>query len=149
MNSTATVTQISSSLNPSTYGSAVTFSTLVNSDGTNPTDTAATFFDSATNIGSAPVATTASTTNLLPYSQNTTQATWGPYCGSSANQSPATAPDGSLTATQIVLPSSFTCGSGNSWGTIDSIVGGSQAGPVYTVHAWLRGGAGRGRIVWS
>ena len=110
-----------------------------------PTGTV-TFFDGATNIGSSPVATTASTTNLLPYSQNTTQATWGPYCGSSANQSPATAPDGSLTATQIVLPSSFTCGSGNSWGTIDSIVGGLQAGTVYTVSAWLRGGAG-GEVV--
>ena len=120
VNSTATVTQISSSLNPSTYGSPVTFSSSVNSNGTNPAPTGTvTFFDGTTNIGSSPVATTASTTNLLPYSQNTTQATWGPYCGSSANQSPATAPDGFLTATQIVLPSSFTCGSGNSWGTID------------------------------
>ena len=120
---------------------------MVNSNGTNPAPTGTvTFFDGTTNIGSSPVATTASTTNLLPYSQNTTQATWGPYCGSSANQSPATAPDGSLTATQIVLPSSFTCGSGNSWGTIDSIVGGLQAGTVYTVSAWLRGGAG-GEVV--
>jgi MBG domain (YGX type)/Bacterial Ig-like domain (group 3)/FG-GAP-like repeat len=141
-----TVTQITNSTpNPSTYGSSVTFTALVNGDGATPSPSGSvSFFDGATNLGSASVTPTASTTNLAPYSQSLTTAPWGPYCGVATNETPnaVAAPDGTVTATKFVMPSSFTCGSGVSFGAFDSIAGGLQAGTVYTASVWLRGNVG-------
>ena len=145
VNKGATVTQISSSPNPSTYGSSVAFSVLVNGNGATPSATGSvSFFDGATNLGSASVTSTASTTNLAPYSQQLTGSTWGGYCGPTSNMTPnaGAAPDGTITATKFVMPSSFTCGSGVSFGALDSIVGGLQAGQIYTASVWLRGANG-------
>ena len=147
---TPTVTQITKSTpNPSLYGSSVTFSVLVNGDGASPAPTGTvSFFNGATNLGSASVTTSASTTNLAPYSEAITTSPWGPYCGAATNQTPnaVAAPDGTITATQFVMPSSFSCGSGVSWGAIDSIVGGLITGQSYTTSVWLRGASG-GEVV--
>jgi hypothetical protein len=144
-----TVTQITNATpNPSTYGSIATFSVLVNGNGATPGPTGTvTFFNGSTNLGSTSVTATASTTNLVPYSQQLLTSPWAGYCGSTSNVTAnAAAPDGTDTAFEFVMPSSFTCGSGVSWGVLTSIVGGLQPGQVYTSSIWLRGGAG-GEVV--
>jgi len=147
-----TVTQITNSTpNPSTYGSPVTFSVAVNGNGATPSPTGSvTFFNGSTNLGSASVTATASTTNLAPYSQQLLMSPWSGYCGATSNvtlnTSDLNAPDGTETATKFVMPSSFSCGSGVSWGVVDSIVGGLVAGQSYTTSVWLRGANG-GEVV--
>jgi hypothetical protein len=144
-----TVTQITNSTpNPSTYGSFATFSALVNGNGATPGPTGTvTFFNGSTNLGSASVTATASTTNLVPYSQQLLTSPWSGYCASTSNVTAnAAAPDGTDTAFEFAMPSSFTCGSGVSWGVLTSIVGGLQAGQVYTSSIWLRGAVG-GEVV--
>ena len=144
-----TVTQITSSTpNPSTYGSLATFSVLVNGNGATPGPSGSvTFFNGATNLGSVSVTATSSTTNLVPYSQQLLTSPWAGNCVSTSNMTGnAAAPDGTDTAFEFVMPSSFTCGSGPSWGLFTSIVGGLQAGQVYTSSIWLRGAVG-GEVV--
>ena len=117
-----TVTQITNSTpNPSTYGSIATFSVLVNGNGATPGPTGTvTFFNGSTNLGSTSVTATASTTNLVPYSQQLLTSPWAGYCGSTSNVTAnAAAPDGTDTAFEFVMPSSFTCGSGVSLGRFD------------------------------
>ncbi|WP_263357652.1 Ig-like domain repeat protein, partial [Acidicapsa ligni] len=135
------VTQVSSGINPVTYGQNVTFRALVNTEGGVPTGTV-TFKDNGTTIGSAAVSPI-STTNLLPYSQQFGGVSWSWYCGSTSNvtvnTSAITAPDGTNTATGIVVPNSLTCGGSGAWGAIDTIPTGLTARQTYTVSVWLRG----------
>ena len=152
VNQGGTSTQISSSLNPSAYGTLVTLSALIQTGDVAPTGSV-TFFDGSTNLGTASVTST-STTNLLPYSQQITVSPWWSYCASSGNYWPnvtpntsaVTAPDGSSTATQFVMPSTYVCMSGPSWGAIDFVSGGLITGETYTVSVWLRGAVG-GEVV--
>ena len=80
---TPTVTQITKSTpNPSLYGSSVTFSVLVNGDGARIGLTGTvSFFNGATNLGSASVTTSASTTNLAPDSGGHHNLSRGPVLG--------------------------------------------------------------------
>jgi hypothetical protein len=137
-----TVMEIKSSPNPSAYGAPVTLSALVDTGGKMPSGDVS-FLDGSNEIGIANITAT-STTNLLPYSQQFTNAPWSGYCGTTSNVTPnaAAGPDGSVTATKFVMPATFTCGSGVSSGIIDSIAGGLIAGNTYTVSVWLRGAIG-------
>lgn len=140
-----TVTETpSASQNPSVQGLPVTFSTYVDNGGADPTPTGTVnFYNGAANLGSANLSTV-STTNLAPYSQNFLNASWSPDCGASRNQlaDGAAGPDGTMTATEIVIPHPIpTCnGSGvASIGAYDAIPGGLEAGTVYTASVWLQG----------
>jgi RHS repeat-associated protein len=88
-----------------------------------------------------------STTNLIPDSMQVGGSSWGLYCAGNSNgmvlDTPAvSAPDGSNTATQFTMPSSFSCGSAGPWGALTNIQGGLTVGDTYTVSAWLRGAVG-------
>lgn len=144
----ATVTQVSSSLNPSTYGNSVTLASTVNTGGSTPTGSV-TFEDGGSSIGTGAVSTV-STMNEAPYSQQIgNSATWGGYCGPLTNMTMNTtavaAPDGSNTATQFVIPSTSngTCGeTGSSQGALEEIAGGLVNGQSYTISIWARGAVG-------
>jgi RHS repeat-associated protein len=94
--------------------------------------------------------TSGSTTNLLPNSAQIGGSNWSPYCGGSTGMvldtSSVPAPDGSQTATQFTMPSSYICGSSLPYGALTSIAGGLTTGATYTVSAWLRGAVG-GEVV--
>ena len=140
----STATELYSTPNPSVYGQNVTFSSRIDTGGGGPTGNV-TFSNGGTNIGSG-AASLVSTTNLVPYSQQFTNYTWGGYCGPMTNVTPNTtdfkAPDGSQTATKILTPGTITCGSTPSVGALSSIPGGLTPGQTYTVSVWLRGANG-------
>lgn len=143
-----TTTQTTSTLNPSVYGQSVTLTTLVN-DGGGQVGGTVTFEDDYAPIGTASTSLVSST-NLIPYSQSIGNSSWGPYCGSASSitqnvSSPA--PDGTLTATSITTPSSFSCGGAGAWGAIGTVAGGLTAGTTYTVSVWLQGNTGDSVII--
>ena len=144
-----TVTSVSSNVNPSTYGQSVAYAALINTEGGTPTGSV-TFKNGSTTLGTATPAVT-STTNLLEYSQQFTNSAWGGYCGSpsniTGNTTDLTAPDGSQTATKLVMPSVSSCGGGGTWGAIATVPGGLTTGQSYTASAWLRGTT-NGEQVW-
>jgi hypothetical protein len=147
----ATVTELSSSVNPITVGQNVTFTSLVDSGGSVPTGTVG-FQDGGTNIGTgSPNEVT--TTNLVPYSQQFGTSPWSGYCGSTSNMvlnsADLTAPDGTSTATKFVIASPLTCGSATSWGVLTTIPGGLQVGQIYTASVWLRGANGGENIAFG
>lgn len=77
---------------------------------------------------------------------------WGAYCSAyTSNMTLDTpvvsAPDGSQTATQFVIPSTVQCGGSGTWGALIEVPGGLTAGNTYTVSAWLRGAAGGEQVV--
>ncbi|HEY1257073.1 MAG TPA: hypothetical protein VGF01_20065, partial [Terracidiphilus sp.] len=88
----------------------------------------------------------ASTTNLIQNSSQIGGNGWVGYCGNTLNMTldshTISAPDGTQTATQFVLPSVLQCGSAGAYGALIQIPGGLTAGATYTVSAWLRGAVG-------
>lgn len=98
---------------------------------------------SASLVGAPP----GSTTNLITDSAQVGNGSWGPYCAGNTNgmvvdTTAVSAPDGSNSATQFTMPSSYSCGSSNPWGALTVVQAGLTAGQTYTVSAWLRGAAG-------
>ncbi|MGA9670305.1 MAG: hypothetical protein WBQ94_13925, partial [Terracidiphilus sp.] len=92
-------------------------------------------------------ASTGSTTNLITDSTQVAGSGWWQYCAGNSNgmvlDTPAaSAPDGSHTATQFTMPSSYACGSAGPWGALTNVQGGLTAGATYTVSAWLKGAVG-------
>ena len=59
-----------------------------------------------------------------------------------ANTTDLPAPDGSQTATKLVMPNVSSCGAGGAWGEIATVPGGLTTGQSYTVSTWLRGASG-------
>ena len=146
---TGSVTAVTSNLNPSIYGQDVTFQSPISTGGGTPTGTV-TFKDGSTTLGTGTVGTV-SATNLVPYSQQIGIQSWQGYCGAnmsnlSANSADLAAPDGSATATKVVIPATIACGSAGTWGAIGIIPGGLVAGTTYTASVWLRGLSG-GEVV--
>jgi len=139
----ANVTEVYASNNPITVGGSETFTALIDTGGNPPTGTVS-FTSNGSSIGTAPVAAE-TTTNLVPESQQMGGTGWTGYCAGSSennitlNTSDLSAPDGSQTATKIVIPSSFSCGAGPAWGTLNTVSGGLTAGQSYTVSVWMRG----------
>jgi len=91
--------------------------------------------------------TAGSTTNMITDSSQFGGSGWTEYCAGSSNgmvlDTPSvTAPDGSNTATQFTMPSSFSCGTSNPWGAFTSVQAGLITGGTYTVSAWLKGAVG-------
>ena len=87
------------------------------------------------------------TTNLVPYSQQFGNSSWNGYCGPTSNMTSntaaVTAPDGTNTATQFVVPTTIACdGSQPGWGVLTTIPSGLQVGQTYTVSVWMRGANG-------
>lgn len=142
----STVTETpTSSVNPTTYQQATTLTAPVDTGGNAPTGSV-NFTSNGSSVGSAPV-TTISTTNLLLNSQQLGASSWVGYCaGTMSNMTSNTpdlyAPDGTLTATKFVMPSSFACGGGGTWGAIGTVSGGLNVGQTYTISVWLRGANG-------
>ena len=152
VNPANTVTQVSSSINPSTYGQTVTFTSLINTGGVAPTGTVA-FTDSGVTIGSGNISA-ATATNLAPYSQQIgNPASWGGYCGPfnnmTANTSDLAAPDGSYTATKFVVPNTSGCAGQSSQGALEEISGGLVGGQSYTASIWARGAAGGEQFIFG
>ena len=139
-----TYSEIAASPNPSNYNQQVVFTSLVDTGGNWPTGTVA-FKNGSTLLANAAV-NPVIVTNMVPYSQQLGTSPWSGYCGSTTNRTlnttDVTAPDGSNTATKFVMPSSFSCGSGVSYGELTFIPGGLTSGQSYTVSVWLRGAIG-------
>jgi RHS repeat-associated protein len=146
VNQANTITQLSSTPNPSPFGQNVNLQALVNTEGFVPTGTI-TFQDNGTSIGTGTLSQV-STTNLLPYSQQVGGTSWGPYCSSvtsnmTLDNTSVPAPDGTATATGFVMPSTVSCsGTPATLGAIATIAGGLTAGQSYTASVWLQGAAG-------
>jgi RHS repeat-associated protein len=92
-------------------------------------------------------ASTGSTTNLITDSEQVGGSGWALYCAGNSDgvvidTTAVPAPDGTYTATQFTMPSSYTCGSSNPYGALTNAQGGLTAGDTYTVSAWLKGAAG-------
>jgi len=88
-----------------------------------------------------------STTNLITDSNQVGGNNWWQYCAGNSNgmvlDTPTvSAPDGSNSATQFTMPSSYNCGAAGPWGALTNVQGGLTAGATYTVSAWLRGAVG-------
>ena len=107
VNQTPTVTTLSSSLDPSTYGQNVTFSALVNTGGTAPTGNV-TFENGGASVGSGAI-TPVSATNLIPASTSGANgANWNVWDYPSTTHTVAntSAPDGSNTALAVTVAGS-------------------------------------------
>lgn len=91
-----TVTELSASANPITYGGSTIFTALVDTGGSPVLGTTQVAFTSnGVSIGSGTVSTV-TTTNLLPYSVDSTK--WGVAGGGSNSANSYLAPDGSMAA---------------------------------------------------
>lgn len=147
-----TVTNLSTSPNPSDYGQNVTLSALVNTGGGTPAGTV-NFVDGNTSIGSAAV-TPATTTNLVPQTSKIGTGLWynywGPLNNYTANATDVAAPDGTYTSTKFVMGAQMLSSgaSPSSWGAIISGASGAVKTPdqVYTASVWIKGANG-GEIV--
>ena len=125
INNPGTVTDISSNLNPSTYGQNVAFWAMVNTGGTIPTGTV-TFENGGASIGSGTVSAVG-TTNELRYS--TDFGAWATNDSVTITPAATTAPDGSETASLL------TVGSNGGYYILDSF----PCSPgVTTYSVWLK-----------
>jgi hypothetical protein len=117
VNQAATITQVSSSVNPSTYGQSTTLSAFVNTGGTVPAGTVI-FEDSGASIGTGTLSTV-STTNLAPHSSQFSSSTSWSNSGETVTSNATTAPDGTNSGTLIVantywaLSQFFPCSPGS------------------------------------
>ena len=144
VNKAPTVTEISSSANPITHGGSATFTALVDTGGGGASGSVA-FTSNGSPIGSGTVST-ATTTNLLPYSQNLLGSTWTGYCGPLSNMTQNTpdfmAPDGTATAAKFAVANGICAGPGSNGVLIGGLPSGMTAGQSYTNSVWLRGAVG-------
>ena len=129
----ASVTQILSNANPSTYGSSVAFTSLISTGGAVPPGSVA-FMDGSSTIGSGTVSTV-STTNLLTYSSALTGPSWtsGGANGPTATPNSQTDPLGGTNATALAFPATV-----GSEGYFQNAGITPMAGSVYTMSVWLR-----------
>lgn len=128
---TITVGQLGSSVNPSSYGQGISFTSLINTGGVTPTGTV-TFQNRGTSIGTGAVSTV-STTNLLPYS------TGANMVGGGGTAAPAVAaPDGSNTV------ASFDSQTGDPYFMFSDL-----PENIYTFSVWLEAPSGTGPYVVS
>jgi len=83
--------------------------------------------------------------NLIKYSQDFSNGTWGGYCGTKNNITQNTTevkdPLGGYTATKIVTPATISCGSSTSWGCLQTASPAIGLKP-YTISIWARGKSG-------
>jgi hypothetical protein len=87
--------------------------------------------------------------NMLKYSQDFSQTSvWGPYCGNTSNVTfnNQVDPNGTNTATKIVMPATLNCNSAGCWGFYQTSSPGLSAGKVYTASIWLKGAAGNEKV---
>jgi len=150
-----TITQVLSTPNPATIGQNLIFEALVNTEGGAPTGTI-TLEDNGTSIWSGAVST-ATTTNLIPYSQQIGGTSWYGYCADNTlnvtlNTTAVTAPDGTNTATGFVIPSTLSCQAATAsgaWGSLVTIAAGLTTGQTYTASVWLRGANGGEAVIFG